>query len=141
MKTRDTIYLDNHSEKTFSESIRYLERGKELDKKDKLLQFTPFLEKDGLVQARGRLKHTKLPYSQKHPINLDSKNNITKLIIEEAIKDCRHRGTEFFRAHLLQDFIIIGLRRFLKQLSKTCFTFRRWRVKNITPLTADFPSF
>ena len=40
---------------TFSDSIRYLERGKDLDKRDKLLQFTPFLDKDGLIRARGRL--------------------------------------------------------------------------------------
>ena len=63
--------------KTFSESIRYLERGKELNKRDKLLQFTPFLDKDGLIRARGRLKHAKIPYSQKRPIILDSKNSIT----------------------------------------------------------------
>ena len=94
---------------------------KKLDKRDKLLQFTPFLDKDGLIRARGRLKHAKIPYNQKHPIILDSKNSITKLIIEQAHNDCRHLGTEFVRAHLQQDFIIVGLRRFLKQLSKTSF--------------------
>ena len=127
--------------KTCSDSINYLERGKERDKRDKLLQFTPFLDKDGLIRARVRLKHAKISYNQKHPIILDSKNSITKLIIEQAHNDCRHLGTEFDRAHLQQDFIIIGLRRFLKQLSKTCFICRRWRAQNITPLMADLPSF
>ena len=119
--------------KIFSESIRNLERENELDKKDKLLQFCPFLDKNGLKRARGRLKRAKIPYSQKRRVILDSKNNIINLIIEQAHNDCRHLGTEFVRAHLQQDFIIIGLRRFLKQLSKTCFICRRWRAQNITP--------
>ena len=111
--------LRQSQHKTFSDSIRYLERGKELNKRDKLLQFTPFLDKDGLIRARGRLKHAKIPYSQKHPIIFGSKNSITKLIIEQAHNDCRHLGiSEFVRAHLQQEFIIIGPRRFLKQLSK-----------------------
>ena len=133
--------LRQSQHKTFSDSIRYLERGKELDKRDKLLQFTPFLDKDSITRARGRLQHAKIPWSQKHPIILDSKNSITKLIIEQAHNDCRHLGTEFVRAHLQQDFIIIGQRRFLKQLSKTCFICRRGRAQNITPLMADLPSF
>ena len=131
--------LRQSQHKTFSESIRNLERENELDKKVKLLQFTPFLDKDGLIRARGRLKHAKIPYSQKHPIILDSKDNITKLIIEQAHIDCRHLGTEFVRAHLQQDFIIIGLRRFLKQLSKTRFICRRWRAQNITPSWPTYP--
>ena len=104
--------------KTFSDSIRYIERGREIDKRGKLLQFNPLLDKDVLIRARGRLKHAKIPYNQRHPISLDSKNNSTKLLIERAHKDCRHLGAEFVRAHLQQDFVIIGLRRFLKQLSK-----------------------
>ena len=203
--------LRQSQHKTFSYSIRYLERGKELDKRDKLSQFTPFLDKD-LIRARGTLKHAKIAYSQKHPSGdplrwqewfsffkatildnitltdaqrmtylqnaltdrakdsiigysyngefynsnaritktiretirqelLDSKNSITKLIIEQAHNDCRHLGTEFVRAHLQQHFIIIGLRRFLKQLIKTCFICRRWRAQNITLLMADLPSF
>ena len=66
--------LRQSQHKTFFDSIRYLERGKELDKRDEFLQFTPLLDKDGLKRARGRLKHAKIPYSQKHPIILDSKN-------------------------------------------------------------------
>ena len=131
--------LRQSQHKTFSDSIKYLERGKELDKRDKLLQFIPSLDKDGLIRARGRLKHAKIPYNQKHPIIFDSKKSITKLIIEQAHNDCRHLGTEFVRAHLQQDFIIIGLRQFLKQLSKTCFICRRWRAQNITPSWLTFP--
>ena len=133
--------LRQSQHKTFSDSKRYLERGKELNKRDKLLQFTPFLDKVVLIRARGTSKHAKIPYSQKHSIILDSKNSITKLKIEQAHNVCRQLGTEFVRVHLQQDFIIIGLRRFLKQLSKTCFICRRWRAQNITPLMADLPSF
>ena len=124
MKAVNILRKSQH--KTFSESIKNLKRENELDKKDKLLQFTPFLDKDGLIRARGRLRHTKIPYSQKHPVILDSKSNIAKLIIEQAHNDCRHLGTEFVRAYLQHDFIIIGLRQFLKQLSKRCFICRRW---------------
>ena len=55
--------LRQSQHKIFFESIRNLEREIELDKKDRLLQFTPSLDKDGLIQAGGRLKHAKIPYS------------------------------------------------------------------------------
>ena len=86
-------------------------------------QFTPLLDKGRLIRARGRLKHAKISYSQKHPVILDSKNNITQLIIEQTHNDCRQLGTQFVQAHLLHDFIIIG--RFLKKINKTCFIFRQ----------------
>ena len=50
-------------------------------------------------------------------------------------------GTEFVRAHLQQTFLIIGLRRFLRRLSRTCFICRRWRAQNITPMMPDLPHF
>ena len=87
------------------------------------------------------MRHAKIPYSKKHPIILDCKNYVTKLIIEQAHNNCRRLGSEFVRAHMQRDFIITGLRRFLKQLSKPCFVSRGWRAQNITPLMTDLPSF
>ena len=73
--------LRQSQHKTYSGIIRYLEQENELDKKNKLLQFISLRDKDGLIRARGKLKQAKKPYSQKHPVILDDKNNITKLII------------------------------------------------------------
>ena len=50
-------------------------------------------------------------------------------------------GTEFFREHLPQSFLVIGLRRFLRSLGRTCFVCRRWRAQNVKPMMSDLPNF
>ena len=119
-----------------------MKTGQQLEPMDAVLQFNPFLDGNGVLRAKGRLRQAPIPWNQKHPIILDIKNHVTQLIVQDAqTNSCRHMGTKFVRAHLQQIFLIIGLRRFLRRLSRTCFISRRWRAQNITPMMSDLPPF
>lgn len=59
----------------------------------KLQRLNPFLDKDGILRVGGRLKHSTMPFSQKHPIILP-KSCITTLIIENEHRIHLHSGTQ-----------------------------------------------
>ena len=99
----------------FKDTVSRLQSGLPLDKKDKLLPYTPFLDSDGLLRAEGRIQKSGLPFRSKHPVILHSKCRVFKLLIGKAHHDC---GIEHVRAHIQATFMIVGIRRALRTLGK-----------------------
>ncbi|XP_075264070.1 uncharacterized protein LOC142355956 [Convolutriloba macropyga] len=125
----------------FSGTISALLKGDNLEKGDKLMPFTPFLDDDGLLRIGGRLNKAPLTYSAKHPLVLHSRSKIASMLIEKAHHDCGHQGVEHVKAHLQQIFPAIGLIKVLRSLGKYCFICRHWRADNVRPKMADLPEF
>ncbi|XP_075253151.1 uncharacterized protein LOC142344951 [Convolutriloba macropyga] len=135
-------YLIKMSEnELFSGTTFALLKGDNLEKGDKLMPFTPFLDDDGLLRLGGRLDRAPLTYSAKNPLALHSRSKIARLLIEKAPHDCGHQGVEYVKAHLQQIFLMIGLRKALRSIGKYCFICRRWRADNVRPKMADLPEF
>ena len=125
----------------FKDTDSRLQSGLNLDRKDKLLPYTPFLDSDGLLRVEGRIQKSGLPFQSKHPVILHSKCRVAKLLIEKAHHDCGHHGIEPVRAHIKATFMIVGIRRALRTLGKYCFICRRWRADNVRPKMAPLPNF
>ena len=135
-------YLINlFQNKLFSGTISALLKGDNLEKGDKIMPFTPFLDDVGLLRVGGRLNKAPLTYSKKHPLVLHSRSKIARLLTEKAHHDCGPQGVEHVKAHLQQTFLMIGLRKVLRSLGKYCFICRRWRADNVRPKMADIPEF
>ena len=56
------------------EEMKSLKAEKEIPKNNKILQFDPFLDKEGPIQANGRIDKIKLDFNAKHPILLHRKH-------------------------------------------------------------------
>ena len=125
----------------FNDTVSRLQSGLPLDRKDKLLPYTPFLDSAGLLRVEGRIQKSGLPFQSKHPVILHSRYRVAKLLIEKAHHDCGHHGIEHVRAHVQAPFMIVGNRRALRTLGKYCFICRRWRADNVRPKTAPLPKF
>lgn len=54
----------------FSDEIRTLRTDRNSAVKGKLQRLNPFLDKDGMLRVGGRLSHSSMPFSQKHPLIL-----------------------------------------------------------------------
>ena len=70
---------------SFSESTSSLLKGSNLKKGDKLLPFTLFLDKDGLLRVKRDLSKAPLTYIAKQALVRHSRSRITKLLIEKRI--------------------------------------------------------
>ncbi|XP_043259315.1 uncharacterized protein LOC122401313 [Colletes gigas] len=78
----------------FTQELRDLKEGREINKRSKLLNLTPFLDEKGLIRVGGRLKHAAINYSYKHPILLPRNNHVTELIIRHEHLKHWHAGIQ-----------------------------------------------
>ena len=58
------------------------------------VQFGLFNYRSGLWRCGGRLQNADLPFSAKHPVLLDRKHHLTRLIINEAHQRVQHNGVK-----------------------------------------------
>ena len=100
---------------------------------------SPFIEEDGTIRVKGRLKHSNLDYNAKHPILLTAKHPVVQLLLEKAHQDNLHEGTEYVRNMLQQEYWIIGLRNALRKIKSRCIKCRHRNANPIHPPMADLP--
>nr|XP_012147281.1 PREDICTED: uncharacterized protein LOC105663374 isoform X1 [Megachile rotundata]XP_012147282.1 PREDICTED: uncharacterized protein LOC105663374 isoform X1 [Megachile rotundata]XP_012147283.1 PREDICTED: uncharacterized protein LOC105663374 isoform X1 [Megachile rotundata]XP_012147284.1 PREDICTED: uncharacterized protein LOC105663374 isoform X1 [Megachile rotundata]XP_012147285.1 PREDICTED: uncharacterized protein LOC105663374 isoform X1 [Megachile rotundata]XP_012147286.1 PREDICTED: uncharact len=77
----------------FAEEIKILSEGNHHQLKDTLRRLNSFLDCEGILRVGGRLKHSIMPFSQKHPIILP-KIRTTTLIIEYEHRTQFHAGIQ-----------------------------------------------
>ncbi|XP_043604818.1 uncharacterized protein LOC122577557 [Bombus pyrosoma] len=77
----------------FPDEIRILRADRHSAVKGKLQRLNSFLDKDGMLRVGGRLTHSTMPFTQKHPIILP-KSSVTALIIEHEHLLNLHSGTQ-----------------------------------------------
>ena len=102
-------FVQNESFPNVSKSIA---NSKEISKTLNIAQLSPFIEEDGTIRVKGRLKHSNLDYNAKHPV--------VQLLLEKAHRDNLHEVTEYVRNRLQQDYWIIGLRNALRKIKSRC---------------------
>ncbi|XP_076549271.1 uncharacterized protein LOC143308200 [Osmia lignaria lignaria] len=76
----------------FSKELRCISN-KEPEIGGKLQRLNPFIDKDGILRVGGRLKHSSIPFSQRHPIILP-KTRVTSLMIEAEHRAQLHTGVQ-----------------------------------------------
>ena len=100
---------------------------------------SPFIEEDGTIRVKGRLKHSNLAYNAKNPILLTAKHPVVQLLLEKAHRDNLHEGTEYVRNMLKQEYWIIGLRNALRKIKSRCIKCRHRNANPIHPPMANLP--
>ena len=105
LRKRDTRNSQNEAQNylikisqqsSFRKAIIIMQTGQQMERRDSVLQFNPFLDGNVVLRAKGRLRHAPIPWNQKHPIILDIKDHVTQLIVQDAhTNSCQHMGTEF----------------------------------------------
>ena len=100
----------------FPNVSKSITNSKEISKTLNIAKLSPFIEEDGKIWLKGRLKHSNLDYNAKQPILLTAKHPVVQLLLERAHRDNLHEGTEYVRNMLQQEYWIIGLRNALRKL-------------------------
>ncbi|CAK9813845.1 hypothetical protein ANTPLA_LOCUS8006 [Anthophora plagiata] len=77
----------------FPEELQCLAKEKSNCITGKLQRLNPFVDQDGVLRVGGRLKHSLMPFSKKHPIILP-KTFVTRLIIENEHQIHLHAGVQ-----------------------------------------------
>ena len=116
---------------SFPNVSKSISKSKEILKIFNIAKLSPFVEEDGTIRVRVRLKNSNLDYNAKHSILLTAKYPIVQLLLERAHRDNLHEGTEYVRIMLQQEYWIIGLRNALRKIKSRCI---KCRQRNANPI-------
>ena len=122
----------------FPEELRFLTQGKTDRVKGKLQRLNPFIDENGLLRVGGRLKHSIMPFSQKHPIILP-KTRVTSLIIENEHRIQLHTGTQATLYSMRRRYWPIDGRTQVWKTIRNCVRCCRARPPPINYIMGDLP--
>ena len=123
----------------FGEEMNSLKAETEIPKSSKILQFSPFLDKQGHFRTKGRIGKSQLDFNAKHPILLHWKHHAVELFFRNEHKYNQHEGTEHVRNIVQQKMWILDIRNALRSIKNKCVTCREGRAQTIAPEMADLP--
>ncbi|XP_026482654.1 uncharacterized protein LOC113390608 [Ctenocephalides felis] len=105
-----------------------------------LLQLNPFLDENNILRVGGRLENANIPYNQKHPIILPSKNHITNLILLQEHQRLLHAGVQTVLANIRLRVWPINARNTIKHIIKNCVRCHRYNCRPVQQIMENLPS-
>ncbi len=121
--------------------IAHLKSGKPLPMSSCLLCLAPEYDiTTNLIRVGGHLRRTEqLDESTIHPIVLDPKHPLSRLIIQDFDEILHHPGAERFFAEVRRKYWILRGREAIRQHQRTCLGCKQWRGQPSIPRMADLP--
>ncbi|XP_037821167.1 uncharacterized protein LOC119610134 [Lucilia sericata] len=105
----------------FSEEFNSLLTKKQISPHSTLLTLTPFLDKNNIIRANGRLGSTTcLSYNERHPIILAYGSRLARLYVEFVHKLVFHGGPRLVLNVIRQECWIIKVKNLIKTVSYNC---------------------
>ena len=105
---------------SYPQELEKLHKGLPVSNTSSLLALSPLLGEDGLIRVGGRLENLDLPYFSTHPIILDKKSHITRLLVEQAHLRTKHAGLNIMLATLAHKYHVVEIKQLLRTVSKFC---------------------
>ena len=84
--------------------------GTTISPNSKIVSLVHFIDSNGILRAKRRLRKAKLPYETKHSVILPNKHRAVQLYLNYQHKVFHHEGVEYIRNKVQKKFWIVGLR-------------------------------
>ncbi|XP_069366373.1 uncharacterized protein [Paralichthys olivaceus] len=133
--------LQRAQSECFPEEINALKGGKSIPRNSKLLPLSPEYDRElGLIRVGGRLRRAEtLDHDTIHPIVLDPRHYVTRLIIKHYDEKLLHPGPERVLGEMRRRYWILRGRQAIRQHQHQCQDCQKWRAKPVIPKMADLP--
>ncbi|KAK3721602.1 hypothetical protein QZH41_000137 [Actinostola sp. cb2023] len=106
-----------------------------------LTDLDPFLDDDGVLRVGGRLRRSKLTYTEKHPAIIPKDHHVSQLLALHHHERVHHQGRQLTGGAIHQaGFWIIGCRRLVRKIIHSCVTCKKLRGKRLTQHMSDLPA-
>ena len=106
-----------------------LKNGRIISASSRLRSLNPFIDECGLIRLSGRQSNCQLPYSQRYPVILDGGHELTRMISYYEHHRLLHAGFTALIASLNRRFHIIGIRRHVRSITRSCIVCCRQSIK------------
>ncbi|XP_076658249.1 uncharacterized protein LOC143362189 [Halictus rubicundus] len=124
---------------TFPSEKTQLSNNRPLSKTSAIGSLMPFIDGDGLIRARGRLRHSSLPSGEKFPIILRS-HRLLSLIIRDTHLQTLHGGPQLTLSVLRREYWIVRARATVRAVLYQCVACTREKAAVPTELMGDLPT-
>lgn len=124
----------------YTQEIRELASNKQVPVKSSLRDLHAFVDKAGVLRVGGRLRHSQLPYDNKHQIILPPNHHVTELIIKAEHQRLLHAGPQLLIASLRKRYWIPRIKKAVKAIVHNCLTCFRFKVSTSQQLMGQLPS-
>ncbi|XP_067306912.1 uncharacterized protein [Pseudorasbora parva] len=126
---------------SFPEEVAALRANKPVPAHSRLVSLAPEWDPlTNMIRVGGRLRRSEtLDTEQIHPIVLDPKHAVTKLLIKEFDERLLHPGAERVYAEIRRQYWILRGRQAIKHHQLLCLSCQRWRAQPKVPQMADLP--
>ena len=89
---------------TYEELSKYLTQNTPENVPHNLKKLCPFVDEEGTIQVKGRLRLSGLSTQAKHTVSLSSKHLLVIMMMRQAHEDNYHEITEYVRSILQEEF-------------------------------------
>ena len=103
------------------------------------LSLHPILDSAGVLPVGGREQHSRFRYSTRHPAILHGKHPVTKLIILSEHLHLLYAGPALLIASLYRRYHVIGFRRTVRSVTRSCVIRHRTSVKSQPQMMGQLP--
>ena len=124
----------------FPNELRILSKDSlEIHRSSKIYSLNPLIDDHGILQVGGRQQRAKFSCNSQHPIILDSRHPLTKLLIRSEHIRLLHGGSLLISSSLFRNFHLLGGRRAICCIVRNCVTCRRRSPKTSTQMMGLLP--
>ena len=124
---------------SFSLEIGLLKAGKCPNTDSRIPELKPFLDEDWLLSVGGRLQHSDLSYSEKHPWILPNDHRYTEMLVQYQHETIMHAGVQDTLMQTREKYWILRARQIVKKVVSRCVRCRRFKAKAGQQTTAPLP--
>ena len=115
-----------------------MKANKSVSLNSKIASLSPFLDANGVIRAKGRLRKSNLTFESKHPVILPSNHKAVELFLNYQHTKFHHEGVEYIRSEIQKRYWIIGLRNALRSVKHNCVRCRLFSNSK-PPQMSDLP--
>ncbi|XP_059048262.1 uncharacterized protein LOC131843606 [Achroia grisella] len=121
----------------FSQELRLLQEGLYCTKS--IQKLSPFLDEVGIIRVGGRIRHSNLPHTVKHPILLPKLSILSQLVVDSYHLKYLHCGPRTLQSLVCRTFWILGLRLLIRSRLSKCVICFKSKPFPCQPSMGDLP--
>ncbi|KAI5640762.1 mab-21 protein domain-containing protein [Phthorimaea operculella] len=134
-----SLLVREAQKQSFPKEYQALSKGQVVGPRSKILSLSPFINEDKVLLVGGRLDRSTYTYSKKHPIILDSKHHLTKLIFQHRHVQLMHAGPQLLLYSIRESIWPVSGRRLARSIVNACTVCRRFKGQTLAPKMGSLP--
>ena len=135
----ENYWISYSQTECFGKEIEALNSSHRLPSGSPLITLHAFLDSNKILRVSGRDQNSKLAYQAMHPVILHGKHAITKLIIVAEHRRLLHAEPTLLASSLNSRFHIIGGRKSVRSITRSCTICRRYSEKPQCQMMGQLP--